>query len=258
MIENIVKKLALAHFYNYKTPSTIMKKTNSRILSALFLFAGTSILLAQPKKTEASMEISGVTGVKLSASTSASPKQEEGGSVLDKSVKDLEDQILSALELFQKAGQPQEEQVKRFDDLLASLDKSLKSTAEGAALDQAIDAALAKQKQRVTKFQALANDPSLEPDQRDTYQSFVEKMKKDSGSIVAQRKSLRAIRTQLEDSKRSVEKNKEYYVNVMTEGYLEEASKALEQVTKSMQKVDQAIKDMGDLTKSMTGKKVQN
>jgi len=188
----------------------------------------------------ASAQTSG-TVITSDAATKSEPPQDTS---FDDAVANLEKDIIVAMDAFAKAGVPDASRVKEFDDQLKSIDGALAVTADGGEMDQKITAALALQNKRLRRYEALSIDQKLSADQRSQYEDFVKKGKKTSNSILVNKTNLRRLRSNLEDSRVSVDSNKQFYIDAVAEKELELASKALTSVNSSMLLLTQVINEM--------------
>jgi len=211
-----------------------MQKINKYFIAALIsaIFSISAPAQTSPAKESATIS---------DAATKSNPLQDTS---FDDAVNNLEKDIIIAMDAFAKAGVPDATRVKLFDDQLKSIDGALAVTADGGEMDLRITAALALQNKRLRKYEALSIDQKLSADQRSQYEDFIKKGKKTANSILSNKTSLRRLRNNLEDSRVSVDANKQFYIDAVAEQELELASKALTTVNTSMLLLTQVINEM--------------
>jgi hypothetical protein len=214
-----------------------MLKINKQFIAALILAIFSISASAQ---TIPSAQASATVATSDAAEKSKTPQNAS----FDDAVATLEKDIIVAMDAFAKAGVPDATRVKEFDDQMNSIDKALAVTADGGEMDLRITAALALQNKRLRRYEALSIDQKLSADQRSQYEDFVKKGKKTSNSILSNKTTLRRLRSNLEDSRTSVDANKQFYIDAVAEKELELASKALTSVNKSMLELTQMINAM--------------
>ena len=214
-----------------------MQKINKYFIAALIsaIFSISASAQTIPSAQSSS------TVITSDAATKSEPPQDTS---FDDAIANLEKNIIITMDAFAKAGVPDSSRVKQFDDQLKSIDGALAVTADGGELDQKITAALAVQNKRLRRYEALSIDQKLTADQRSQYEDFVKKGKKTSNSILVNKTNLRRLRSNLEDSRVSVDANKQFYIDAVAEKELELASKALTSVNESMLILTQVINEM--------------
>ena len=203
-----------------------MLKIKKLLIAALILATSAS---AQPSST-------------ISEVAKTDRKHEETS--FDIAVKELEKDIIVAMDAFARAGVPDNSRIADFDLQLQKIDGALAVTADGGELDLKITAALAAQNNRLRKYEALSIDQKLASDQREQYEEFIKKGKKTANSIMSNKTSLRRLRRNLEESRVSVDANKQFYIDAVAEKELELASKAFTTLNQSMLLLTQVINEM--------------
>lgn len=221
-----------------------MKKINKHFIAALIsaIFSVSASAQTIP---------SAQANVTVTTSDAAEKSKMPQNASFDYAVATLEKSIIVAMDAFAKAGVPDASRVKEFDDQLKSIDVALAVTANGGEMDLRITAALALQNKRLRRYEALSIDQKLSADQRLQYEDFVKKGKRTSNSILSNKTTLRRLRSNLEDSRVSVDSNKQFYIDAVAEKELELASKALTSVNSSMLALTQIINEMKDTSANL-------
>ena len=190
-------------------------KLVTAVFAAAFIATG---VRAQNAKT-ATMEVAYGAAVSANISTNADASAGESG--FGNAVKQLEADLIKALDGFNRAGAPDAERVKDFDDIVKAIDNALKVTDDGGGLDQAINKAIGQQNDRIRRYETQMIDPNLGPDRRSKYEEFVKKAKDRQTAIANQRASVRRLRSQLQDARKSVEGSKQFYIDAIAEQELD-------------------------------------
>ena len=195
-------------------------------------------------------------GVTLSGNASPKSSGGSGDTAFADAIKQLEESVTRSMEAFSKAGQPNDERLKGFDEQCAAIDNALKATTDGGALDQAINKAMDAQSARISRYETIANDPKAQitDDIRSSYEEFIKKAKERKTTIMNSRAILRRLRSDLSDARKSLDVNKQFYVDALAEDDLDMAGKALEDVNKSMVAVTKSIQALKAVETKSSGK----
>jgi hypothetical protein len=160
-------------------------------------------------------------------------------------IETLKLQIEQSMQTFSKASMPDEEKLKLFDKSLADLDMLLDQTKEGGPLDSLIQKSYAENKQRLDLIKQRATDTSIPAEMRAGYESRKSAFEKTIEATGEKRLVLIRTRNDLAKRRDLVEKNKQFYLDMMSFDDLEAANKTLDNVIASMNNLNEVIDKLG-------------
>ena len=166
---------------------------------------------------------------------------------IDSVLEKLKSDIAKSMEDFDKASMPDAEKLRKFDNALAETDKVLALTQAEGEMDKLIQKAYNKNKESFDRMRSKANDTSIPADQRAKYEQLLPRYEKAINGTNEKRLVLIRMSNDLKKQREGIDKNKQFYIDMLSVGDLEAANESLDAVNSSMDNLIKQLDKLGEL-----------
>lgn len=206
-----------------------------------------SEFLSKVKTIGASATATVATGAAGALNKAAASVQQPSGPDADvlQAIDSLKQQVQASMEAFQKSSAPDEEKMKQFDKVLNEFDAVISQTQQGGALDQLIMQSVTANQKRLSLMRQRSNDTSLPADQRALYDQKTQEFENQIKATADKRAVLIRQTAQLMTQRDQIEKNKQFYLDMLSVQDLESANKSLDAVNSAQGALIDALSNLG-------------
>jgi hypothetical protein len=211
------------------------------------LNAQDSDFLSKVKTLGAQTAASAATGAAGALNKAAASSQAPAGPNADvlEAIDVLKQQVQTSMVAFQKSSAPDEEKMKQFDSVLKEFDAVIAETQQGGDLDQLIMKSVTENQKRLSLMRQRANDTSLSEDQRAIYEQKTSEFESQIKQTADKRAILIRQTTQLMSQRDQIQKNKQFYLDMLSVQDLESANKSLDAVNAAQGNLIDALSNLG-------------
>jgi hypothetical protein len=181
------------------------------------------------------------------AATGSQSSQTPAGPNADvlQAIDSLKQQVQASMVAFQKSSAPDEVKMKQFDDVLKEFDAVIAETQQGGDLDQLIMKSVTENQKRLSLMRQRANDTSLSEDQRAIYEQKTQSFENQIKQTADKRAILIRQTSQLMAQRDQIQKNKQFYLDMLSVQDLESANKSLDAVNAAQGTLIDALTNLG-------------
>jgi chromosome segregation ATPase len=190
----------------------------------------------------------------LAAKGSGAAKPEAtGGAVtgtktddIQNSIKKLQDSIKRATDRLEGAGKSSTEQTKALDDIMQTVEASLKEVSAGGGLYGSLERRISETEAQAKAYHEKSISPTLSLKAQTRYRALEAEIVGLSKSLYQAKMGLIAQKTDLEKTLQEVKENRELVVDLLRVNDLKEANNTVLDVIKSMSALNQSFSALLD------------
>ena len=181
----------------------------------------------------------------LQAQDAGRAKDEVVKTELELATEKMAANIRAALAAFDDFNKPRAEKVKEFDDIIGHIQRAMDLVKKDGELHAKVKTAVTRAMERARSHKAKARAEDTPDFARQDYEESSEKFEKSALTAASFMIAIIETRIEMEEQLLYVEKNKEFYIDMMEAEQLTKANGALARVVVSMNAVTQALKKLG-------------